>query len=66
MLDHEILNPSPAGQSRSCTKGVSSADPDGARLAWRWFIQRRRAIIARLKLSNDERLNFEISYQINV
>lgn len=29
-------------------QGVSS-DPDGARLAWRWFIQRRRSIIARLK-----------------
>jgi len=33
-------------------QGVSS-DPDGARLAWRWFIQRRRSIIARLRLALD-------------
>ena len=47
-MDANEVNPS------CSTEGVSSADPDGARLAWRWFIQRRRAIIARLKLSNDE------------
>lgn len=33
-------------------QGVS-LDPDGARLAWRWFIQRRRSIIARLRLALD-------------
>ncbi|CAK9089486.1 Puromycin-sensitive aminopeptidase (PSA) (Cytosol alanyl aminopeptidase) (AAP-S) [Durusdinium trenchii] len=33
-------------------QGVSQADPDGAQLAWRWFIQRRRSIMARLKGAN--------------
>ena len=33
-------------------QAVSAADPDGARLAWRWFIQRRRVIVARLKGAN--------------
>jgi len=41
-------------------QGVSSADPDGARLAWRWFIQRRRAIIARLKGANVRLLGLVI------
>ena len=33
-------------------QAVSGADPDGARLAWRWFIQRRRVLLARLKGAN--------------
>ena len=36
----------------NCSQGVSSADPSGARLAWRWFIQRRGAITARLQGAN--------------
>ncbi|CAE7207999.1 unnamed protein product [Symbiodinium natans] len=33
-------------------QGVAAMDPDGAQIAWRWFLQRRRAITSRLRGAN--------------